>query len=810
VFCLLAGCALRFVGLTRGSSDLVLPEAGADIRVSFYQFHPDEETLVSAALSLSNPLQPPLTAYGTLPMYLARGVLELSALVLDRRPLDLGPPQSRAFVFGTVRGLAAGLSCLSLGLVFLIGRRCFDRWTASLALSFVAMSPVAIQQAHFYTVDGIFTFLSLVAFAAFLKALKSPRRWKYLISGVLVGATAAVRLNGLLLGLILLAGHLLSGGHGAWAERGRRAWERLLQLDLWLSGFAALSTLLILQPYLLANWDLLWQQESTSDFSFSLGIARGEMLRTWTLVDVHTVPYLHYWTDLWPLAVGWPLVGVFALGMFHALWRGTLPSLTILLWVVIYFLLFGGLHTKHVRYLLPLLPFMSLLAADLCRAVCQMPRSQTGRRFGLVLTAALVGCTTFHGFAFSRVYAVEDSRIQAGRWVRQNLEPGATVGVERGGFSVAKVISSVDYRQEILDSGALFFTQGYSSCEASRQYMEERLAGMDCLVITDVNRSQQFAAVPERYPVAADFYRRLAQGRLGFELVQRFKTYPALLGLTFTDDGAEPSFLGYDHPAVMVYRRGDHFGEAMAEWRRELATDTSCVDGAVRKVAEALHQGDLARALVLVKALRTAHPENRLVALIEADIYRHLGDTESEEMALAGYLRGYGAASRSAHRLPWATATSLVELGLIDLALSALYDGIQRSTHLTATDLRRMAASYIHVGHNLRRRDELAHASEAYEMSTLVHEEPVAYNNLGIMAHQAGRPLEALSWWEQSLSLDETQVELHQVMGETALGELRDYRRALLHLRKAVELDPQLASELGAKIAEMENGLVDP
>ena len=72
--CLVLGCALRFVGLTRGTSDFVLPSpARTGSGEAFYNFHPDEETLVRAALQLQSPFEPPLTAYGMLPMYLARG-----------------------------------------------------------------------------------------------------------------------------------------------------------------------------------------------------------------------------------------------------------------------------------------------------------------------------------------------------------------------------------------------------------------------------------------------------------------------------------------------------------------------------------------------------------------------------------------------------------------------------------------------------------------------------------------------------------------------------------------------------------------
>ena len=86
--------------------------------------------------------------------------------------------------------------------------------------------------------------------------------------------------------------------------------------------------------------------DSTDDLLYSIQVARGEFLRLWSLVDVHTVPYLHYWTTLWPLGVGWPLTGVFVLAIGYALWRRSTPGLLLLLWTGIYFLLIGGLLSR--------------------------------------------------------------------------------------------------------------------------------------------------------------------------------------------------------------------------------------------------------------------------------------------------------------------------------------------------------------------------------------------------------------------------------------------------------------------------------
>ena len=52
-----------------------------------------------------------------------------------------------------------------------------------------------------------------------------------------------------------------------------------------------------------------------------------------------------------------------------------------------------------------------------------------------------------------------------------------------------------------------------------------------------------------------DYYRDLFAGRLGFQLVKTFKTYPSLFGYPINDDDAELTFRLFDHPRVFIFRR---------------------------------------------------------------------------------------------------------------------------------------------------------------------------------------------------------------------------------------------------------------
>jgi tetratricopeptide (TPR) repeat protein len=724
-----------------------------------------------------------------LPMYLARGVLE--GVFLGTGRLDLDVPQERFRIFCAVRMLAAVFSCLSLGLVYAIGRRCFNWQAGCLGTFFVALAPVAVQQAHFYTVDSVFTFLVLAVFYVVLRVLETPQRWIYVLGGILVGATGAVRLNGLLLGIVLLAAHLLQDDQTAEGSGVQRWRRRLLQADLWLAGLMAVLVVVLLQPFLVVAPELLQRADFTDDFAFSVKVARGEILRLWSLVDVHTVPYLHYWSDLWPQAVGWPLTGAFILGVGWALKRRRPSDLLILLWVAIYFVPVGGLFTKHVRYLLPLLPFLGLLAADLCWEMCRL-RQVRWRAAGIALVLGLVVYTGCYGIAFARIYSIEDSRIQAGRWIEEQVPKGSVVGVERGGFSMHTLVSQERLQPQFLGMSVIFGSRGNLSCEATRQFLQGTMQYLDYIALVDVNRYRQFTAAPDLYPAAASFYQKLVEGELGFEQVQRFKNYPALAGLEFGDDGAEPSFLGYDHPAVLVFKRRDSFAEDWTRWRGELEENPGCVDRAARAAATAFQAGDLPRALGLLQILRQDYPDNRFAALLEALIHHRQGSDELEREAQKRYLEAFSDPSLTAYLIPWASGRSLVDLGLHELALKVLLLGIQLPAG--AADRLPMARSYISLADHLHGRGEMQYALEVYRLSVQIQALPEACNVLASMAYEAGQRDEALAWWARSLEVDDTQAAVYKSAGRAAY-ELQDYPQALQYLERAVRLHPGSAPQ---------------
>ena len=101
----------------------------------------------------------------------------------------------------------------------------------------------------------------------------------------------------------------------------------------------------------------------------------------------------------------------------------------------------------------------------------------------------------------------------------------------------------------------------------------------DYILIPTNHQYGQITRLPERYPLTTLYYRELIgcpdekeiawcyrvgqpgqfEGRLGYDLVSVFETYPKLGPIVINDQAAEEAFTFYDHPKVMIFQKNEDF-----------------------------------------------------------------------------------------------------------------------------------------------------------------------------------------------------------------------------------------------------------
>jgi len=560
---LLFGLGLRFYGLDWDQG---------------HHLHPDERMMVMVVERLRwGNLNPKFFAYGSLPLYLLKAVSWLVSLVAGSAwasyqylPI-LGRIVSALFDVGTIF------------LIFKIGKKIWGErvglWTAFLYATCV----FPIQLAHFYAVDTILNFFVWLAL------------WQLLLFYEKAGVGSAIKVGisfGLALSTKVSAAVLLAGLGAAlfadlgllafkfWREQKKKWWlkiwlvlKRGKEKEIWFAigkrifgwggviVIVALLSFAVFEPYALLDFtefkkQILAQQQMTKD----------AYVFPYTLQYVGTTPYFYHLKNMFLWGMGLALGGgvlVGAIGYLRDLFKRILEKgeynqealeLVLVFFGLAYFFVVGKFAIKFMRYFLPLYPWFILLGVVFLQKVFAFFKGALGKIFLGILLFFHLGWL----FSFISIYSKAHSRVQATLWMQDNIRPGSVLAVEHW-----------DDRLPLRGGEVFNFVEMpmYEPDESERKWeiVEENLEKADYLILasnrlyTPLQKLGDCLKYKRCYPKTARYYQDLFEGKLGFEKVAEFTSYPGLkIGnwkLEINDQIADESFTVYDHPRVIIFAR---------------------------------------------------------------------------------------------------------------------------------------------------------------------------------------------------------------------------------------------------------------
>ena len=300
-------------------------------------------------------------------------------------------------------------------LTFLIGERLFDRRTGLLAAALLATSMILVNLSHFATADVPSLFWSTLCCLMATDVFLAGRRRSYLLAGLFAGLAAAVKYIGGLSFIAVVVAHFLAG-------RSDRRDRLLLGAALAAAGgFVLGNPVLLFAPLEFVQG---FVAESVFNSLRGAGLPRAFLPLVGQLEG----------------AVGLPLfllllaAAAYALRLLAA--RRTRASVILILSMMLpYYLVMGSMRGPRagplllpvppLRYALPLVPFLAILAGAMLADLLAAPARNT-RRLALPLFAVVFVYSAAYSAAADFRFA-RDSRYAAGRWLIENVAPGATI-----------------------------------------------------------------------------------------------------------------------------------------------------------------------------------------------------------------------------------------------------------------------------------------------------------------------------------------------------------------------------------------------
>ncbi|MBE0685942.1 MAG: helix-hairpin-helix domain-containing protein, partial [Anaerolineaceae bacterium] len=453
--------------------------------------HPDERYLTMVAEKIHsvgsfeeyfdtenstlNPVGRGSYTYGMLPLFVTRYVAEW---------VDMTNYDSINLVGRFLSGL---FDLAAIWALYLLAKRLYGRKVAILAAALSVAAVLPIQLSHYFAVDSFSTFFVVLSFYFLLLAIPIDKpnlivtesNYIYFgIFGFLVGMAGACKVNTLpLLGMVVFAGIL----YLLLVLKKPKFWKSfwIIFLGLFLAGLFAFLAFRIFQPY-------AFNGPTISDVTINEKWLKVIKEVTNQVAGNSEWPPNHHWTSrpvqyawvnmvLWGMGLPLGLMAWFGWGWAgYQIWKGDWRKhIFPFVWVFAYFLWQNMQFWRYMRYFIPIYPFLIMFAAwalieilkkskfefSINKWKIQKPlissmkiRNNWKSVINLFLAFIVIFGTFAYAFAFTRIYTRTHTRVEASRWILENIPGPLNVLVETDGLVNSNPINVFNNR--MVEKGA--------------------------------------------------------------------------------------------------------------------------------------------------------------------------------------------------------------------------------------------------------------------------------------------------------------------------------------------------------------------
>lgn len=441
-------------------------------------------------------------------------------------------PEATAALYAWCRLLSAFLGTFTVLVLGLAARRLHGPAAARWAAAFAAAMPILVVDAHYMKTEPAMLFFAAGSLAAAAAFLADGSRKALALSAACAALAGSCKYSAVMTAAIPAAALWLRGARGKALLRGA-AGPALLGL----ATFAAVN------PYLVKH---LAAGGKDVLFTFSTALDP-ETLRLDLAFAGEPRGWISAWTDALWYGAGPAAEAAFVAGLLAALVRRSPADRLVLAAWAVHYLVVGASWAQFVRYWGPVAALSCVLVGALA--------ARTGRP-GKALFAAAWLYTAAYAAAMDRLYAREDPRFAASRWIEAEIPAGEPVARLRNPNYAG---ASREFQlPPILVPGAREMSLGFPGRHPNRWIEPEPAALVDpdrtrWLVVSSYE-TRDYARLAGRFPDEAAFVRAL-DGEAGYRLRARFDRAPGLFGWRPFPVSFPPHDWMYAWPEIRIYER---------------------------------------------------------------------------------------------------------------------------------------------------------------------------------------------------------------------------------------------------------------
>lgn len=588
-----------------------------------FAFHPDERDIymrsgcmydlltdapnaLQCGYVLGEPdAEPGLPGVGTLldkdrsplnPHWFPLGSILIYVLVFFRSIVELFTDINSLDMRYVGRPLAALADVGSVAMVFVLGRKFYGQGVGLLAAAFTALSVIHIQNSHFFRPETFSVFFTLVSFWAMWRMVEGKRLRDSALLGLALGLAIApkVSLLPILAPMFLVYWYrILDEVEGHWSEITSELVQRMFGHAV-LAGAIAAGVFFVTSPYVILDIGSF-----LGDLGAQTRMASNAGMWPFTIQYIDTPSFIYQiqQSSVWGLGI--PLgVVVWASIPFTAAVaalrsENRRADLFVLAWVVPGFVFLETFEVHFLRYVFPLMPIMIIMGSRmlLWMVTAYRPldvhlvwrRSDPARfmpRIAIGVVIFVLGATAFYALAFQQVYAKDHPAVTASEWINDNVPRGTAIVSDNHWDEFVPNLYPYNLWQ---------FPVYENDTVEKMNTLAGKLAASEYVVFYSSRPYASAARDPERFPFSTQYYKRLFDGSLGYELDRSFTNYPELFGVSFRDDAisragleqpvplnqsdrsainfnlgyADDNVVGYDHPTVLLFKNTGHLDEGV-------------------------------------------------------------------------------------------------------------------------------------------------------------------------------------------------------------------------------------------------------